>query len=391
MRIQHVIANLSPERGGPPKAAMEMSRALARLGHEVSLYTTNADGHSILDVPTDRPVLVDGVTIRYFPIGRFRRWGFSGPLGKALRADIHGFDVVHIHSLYLFHNFVAAHYCRRYGIPYLMRPHGTLDPFLRRKSRLKKAVYNVLIEKRNLDNAAAIHYTSQDEMDLVHSALTIRAPGVVVPLGLDVDEYATLPTRGTFRARFPEIGNKFIVLFLGRLNFKKGLDLLTRAYGTIARRRQDVHLVIVGPDEDGYGCRVQSWLADEGVAGRVTFTGMLRGQDKLAAFADADVFVLPSYTENFGIAVVEAMACGLPVVISNKVNIWREIAQAEAGLVVNCDSGELANALLKIMDTTEDPKRLGANGKILVQDRFTWDSAAKQMLRAYENILEDVL
>ncbi|MBA4375967.1 MAG: glycosyl transferase [Anaerolinea sp.] len=385
MRILHVIANLSPERGGPPKTALELSQALARLGHEVSLYTTNADGQDVLDVPTDRPVWVDGVTVHYFPIGCFRRWGFSGSLGKALCADIPSFDVVHIHSLYLFHTFVAAHYCRHYGVPYLIRPHGTLDPFLRRKSRLKKAVYNFLVEKRSLDNAAAIHYTSQGEMDLGHDALKIRAPGVVVPLGLDVDEYSTLPTRGTFRARFPEIGNKFLVLFLGRINFVKGLDLLARAYGVIARQRQDVHLIIAGPDEEGYGRRVQSWLVNEGVLERVTFAGMLRGQDKLAAFADADVFVLPSYTESFGMAVVEAMACGLPVVISNKVNIWREVAQAEAGLVVNCDSGELADALLKIMDDPE-LKEHGEKGKHLVQQRFTWERVASQMLQVYQAI-----
>lgn len=385
MRILHVIANLIAERGGPPKATLEMSRALTRLGHEVSLYTTNADVRGVLGVPTHRPVLVEGVTIRYFPIGRFRRWGFSAPLGKALRAEIPSFDVVHIHSLYLFHTFVAAYYCRRYDIPYLMRPHGTLDPFLRRKSRLKKAVYNFLIEKRNLDNAAAVHYTSQDEMDLAHGALKIRAPGVVVPLGLDVDEYATLPARGTFRSRHPEIGDKFVVLFLGRLNFKKGLDLLAQAYGSIARRRRDVHLVIAGPDEDGYGRRVQSYLADEGVLGRVTFAGMLRGEEKLAAFADANVFVLPSYTENFGMAAVEAMACGVPVVISNRVGIWREIAEAEAGLVVNCESGELADALLEIMGNAHlNPQ--GERGKQLVQERFTWEKVAIQMLQVYQGI-----
>jgi glycosyltransferase involved in cell wall biosynthesis len=257
---------------------------------------------------------------------------------------------------------------------------------LRRKSRIKKAVYNFVIEKRNLDEAAAIHYTTQEEMALAHKALRIRAPGVVVPLGVDLDEYATLPPRGTLRACFPEIGDKRIILFLGRLNFTKGLDVLSRAYGRVVRQRTDVHLVIAGPDEDGYGRKVRAWLTEGGVLDRVTFTGMLIGQEKLAAFADADVFVLPSYTENFGMAVVEALACGLPVVISNKVNIWREIAQAEAGLVVNCDSGELAEALLKIMDDTEGLKKLGAHGKILVQERFTWDSVANQMLQVYQTL-----
>jgi len=388
IRILHVIADLSPEHGGPSKVGLELCQALVRLGHAVSLYTTNADGRGVLDVPTDQPMLADGVTVRYFPIGRFRRWGFSGALGQALRSDIPDFDIVDIHSLYLFHTCMAAYYCRHSGVPYLIRPHGTLDPFLRRKSRLKKAVYNFLIEKRNLDNAAAIHYTSQDEMDLAHAALRIRAPGVVVPLGLNVAEYAAVPARGISRSRFPEIGGKFMVLFLGRLNFKKGLDLLAQAYGLIARQRPDIHLVIAGPAEEDYGRQVRAWLADEGVLERVTFTGMLRGSDKLAAFAAADVFVLPSYTENFGLAVVEAMACGLPVIISNQVNIWREIARAKAGLIVKCDSNELAAALLTAMDDSEW-KRLGERGKRLVQEEFTWDRSAQQMATVYQKILRD--
>ena len=159
MKILHVIANLSPEKGGPPKAALGLCRALARDGHVVTLYTTNADGDDTLAVPTNRPVMVSGVSACYFPSGGFRRWSFSLPLGIALREHVKEFDIVHIHSLYLFHTFAAAYYCRRYGVPYLIMPHGTLDPFLRRKSRFKKAVYNFLIEKRNLDGSAAVHYT----------------------------------------------------------------------------------------------------------------------------------------------------------------------------------------------------------------------------------------
>jgi glycosyltransferase involved in cell wall biosynthesis len=191
--------------------------------------------------------------------------------------------------------------------------------------------------------------------------------------------------------RFPAIGNDFLILFLGRINFKKGLDLLARAYGQIARQNSKVHLAIVGPDNEGYMRQVQAWLAEECVLDRVTFTGMLLGRDKLAAFVDADVFVLPSYTENFGIAVLEAMACGLPVVISNKVNIWREIACADAGLVVNCDVGELVKALLGSMDDAERLKKQGLNGKELVQEKFTWDLAAKQMVKVYEDILNQRL
>ena len=385
MKILHVISDLCLQHGGPAKLAPEMCRALARRGHEVTLYTTNFDVDGVLDVPLDKPVLDGGVTIRYFPVSRPRRWKFSRPLGQALRDGVAAFDIVHIHNLYLFHTWVAAHYCRKKRIPYLISPHGTLDPFIRGRSRLKKAVYNRLIEKRNLDQAAAIHYAAQFEMDLAHEALSIRAPGAVVPYVVELEEYLNLPARGTFRSRFPEVGENLIILFLSRINFKKGLDLLARSFGLIARQRNDVRLVIAGPDNEGYGRQVRQWLAEEGVLQYTVFTGMLTGVDKLSAFADADLFVLPSYTENFGIAIIEAMACGLPVVISNRVNIWREIA--EAGVVVDCEANKLAEVLLKMLDDPERRKIIGAKGKRLVEELFPWEKVADQMIKLYQEIL----
>jgi glycosyltransferase involved in cell wall biosynthesis len=387
MKILHVASDLSPRQGGPAKLAPEMCRVLARRGHEVALYTTNFDVDGVLDVPLERPVMAGGYTTRYFPVSWPRRWKFSRPLGEAIRADVAGFDIVHIHNLYLYHTWVTAHYCRRYGIPYLISPHGTLDPFIRRRSRLKKAIYHGLIEQRNLNRAAAIHYTAQFEMDLAHRAVSIKAPGVVAPLGLELQDYLELPRPGAFRRRFPEIGGDRIILFLSRINFKKGLDLLAKSFGILARQRDDVRLVIAGPDNDGYGGQVRQWLSEAGVLSRTVFTGMLTGEDKLAALADADLFVLPSYSENFGIAIIEAMACGLPVVISNRVNIWREIAGAGAGVVVDCDVQSLAEALLKLLDDPEGRREIGAKGRRLVEATFVWDKVAAQMIGLYQQIL----
>jgi glycosyltransferase involved in cell wall biosynthesis len=387
MKVLHVIAGLAPRNGGPHKAAPEMCRAMARRGHEMAIFTTNMDGDGVLDVPTDRPVYREGITIRYFPIGIPRHYKCSWPLARALRDHIPDFDIVHVHSLYLFHTLVAAHFCRKYGVPYLMRPHSTLDPFIRRKSRVRKAVYNLLIEKRNLDCAAAIHYTAHEEMELAHGALGIRAPGAVVPLGIDLNEYADLPPEGEFHSLYPATKDRHVILFLSRITPKKGLDLLARAYGSVARAREDVHLVIAGPDDEGYGRRVRRWFAEEGASERVTFTGMLLGREKLAALRDADLLVLPSYAENFGVAVVEAMTCALPVVISNKVNIWREIDQGRAGIVIGCDEKELSRALIRLLEDGNLRRELGENGRRLVEAKFTWTRAAEQLEALYESIL----
>ena len=391
MKILHVIAALYPERGGPAKVGPEMCRALAKKGVDVSIYTTNLNISGTLDVPTDRAVIHDGVPVYYFPTSGLRQYGFSLPLAEALQSFIPTFDLVHIHSLYMFHTSASAHFCRKFKVPYIIRPHGTLDPYLRRKSRIKKGIYNLFLENRNLDKASAIHYTSEEEMILAHRPMNIQSPGVVVPLGLNPEDYAKLPVPDSFRNRFPECRGKFLYLFLGRLDFKKGLDLLCKAFGEIARQRKDVHLIIAGPDEMGCTKQMRIWLAEEGILDRVTFTGMLSGKDKLAAFNDADVFVLSSYTENFGVALVEAMACGMPVVISDRVNIWREIADAEAGLVTKCNPDDVYRGMSQLLKDPDLRMKLGRNAKELVADRYTWDKNIDLMIDVYAKIIKGKL
>lgn len=385
MKVLHVIANLAARYGGPSKACFEMARAVAERGHTVSIYTTNQDGPTKLDVPTASPVFKDRVEIRYFPIQHPRFWGFSLPLAEALRKAISEYDIVHIHSLYMFHNMVAAHYCRKYDVPYLVRPHGTLDPYIYERRRFRKTVMELLFERKNIKGAAAIHFTTEEEKMLAEP-YTFGTPGVVVPHGLDLAEYQDLPAPGVFRSRFPEASEKKIILFFGRINFKKGLDILVRAFSMIARSREDVHLVIAGPDNEGFGDKVRAWLKDEGISERATFTGMLQGDDKLAVLRDAEMFVLPSYSENFGISVVEAMACGVPVIISDKVNIWREVEANGAGRVAPCDVERFAEEMLGLLDEPEEATRIGENGRALVKKRFQWPSVAVALQEVYYSL-----
>ena len=387
MKILHVIANLAPRYGGPSKACWEMARAVAQLGHEVSIYTTNQDGPGELAVPLGQPVWQEGVEIRYFPIQPPRFWGTSLPLALGLRHKVPASDLVHIHSLYFFHSLVAGHYCRQNAIPYLVRPHGTLDPFIYRRHRWRKRLVEHLFEHRNIRRAAALHFTTAEEQALA-APYTFDTPGLVVPLGIGADEFAAMPEPGSFRRRHPEIGDKRIILFFGRVNFKKGLDILAKAFGAVARRRQDVHLVIAGPDNEGWGARVRTWLGEEGVLGRTTFTGMLLGPDKLAVLRDASMFVLPSYSENFGLAVIETMAAGLPVIISDKVNIWREVESAGAGKVIPCEAGKLTEAILDLLDKPEMARQMGQQGQALVRDEFQWPDIAVRLQETYAILID---
>ncbi len=384
MKILHVMATLAPRDGGPAKACIEMARAVAKLGHEVSIYTTNADGDGVLPVPTDRPVEDAGVRLWYFPVQTPRFWKPSWPLARALKNAIPEVDVVHLHSLYLFHDWVTGRDCRRFGVPYILRPHGTLDPFIFRRHRFRKSIMELAFQNRVLRCAAAIHYTTEEEMRLAEPYV-FGAPGAVVPLGLDLDDYADLPPPGSFRARHPEVGDKKIVLFFSRINFKKGMDVLARAYGSIARARDDVHLVIAGPDH-GFQSKVEGWLRDEGALGRTTFTGMLLGDDKLAVLRDADLFVLPSYSENFGIAVVEAMACRLPVIISDKVNIWREVETADAGAVAPPEADAFSARIVELLDDPARRQAMGEQGRRLVERAFNWDRIAERLEGLYQGV-----
>jgi len=384
MRILHVISSVAPRYGGPSKAVVEMCRELVRRGEQAEIFTTNVDVDGFLDVPLETPVDVGGVLITYFPVEAINVYKISRPLARSLRASIPKFDLVHVHSLYQFPATVAALYCRRYKVPYVLRPHGTLDPFLYRRHRVRKWIYEKLWEQRNLASAAAVHFTAEEEMELA-SSLGLRFRGVVVPLGIDLDTAAHTTCR--LAEFWPETAGKKVILFLGRLNFKKGLDILARAFGEIARSREGVHLLLAGPDNEAYGNKVRGWLRENGALAKTTFTGMLMGDRKAAAFSESTMFVLPSYTENFGIAVVEAMRAGLPVVISNKVNIWREVLRSEAGIVVAPDANATATAVRALLDDPTGAARMGENGKALARDCFSWDAAGAQLVNLYRQIV----
>ena len=379
MRILHVIGDLAPASGGPAKAGFEMARALVRRGHEVAIYTTDFGQPA----GTPHEQLRDGVRLRYFPLQVPRIWLSSWPMRQALAHDLPGFDLLHLHSLYLFHDWAAGNLAMRIAKPYIVRPHGSLDPYIFRRHRLKKLIFDLWFQNRVLAGASAIHYTAEEEMHLAEPYVH-GAPGVVIPNGLDPADYASLPAKGTFRARHPEIGDRTILLFLSRINFKKGLDILAKAVGQLAR--DDLHLVIAGPD-GGYLAETRRFVAAAGITARTTFTGMLTGQDKLAAFADASLFLLPSYSENFGIAVVEAMACGVPVLISNKVNIWREVMADGAGRAAPCDATAFAQEITAMLAEPAALAAMGSAGRTAVAQRYDWSVIAQRLENVYAAVV----
>jgi len=379
MKIIHVIGSLAAETGGPAKAVVEMAASVARRGHDVEIYATDFG---------DQPVALTsaeaaGVDVQIFPVQMPRFWKRSRPLKRALTTAIPQADVVHIHSLYLYHSWAAAEICRRFDVPYIIRPHGTLDPYIYRRRRWRKIFMELLFQNRALRGAMAIHYTTEEECRL-GSPYVFGTPGRVVAIGVNFSDYIELPEAGALRTKYPEIGDRQIVLFLGRLNFKKGLDILIPAFAEAVRAVENLHLVIAGPD-DGMEKKARAWVAEHRITDKTTFTGMLTGADILGAYRDAAVFVLPSYSENFGIAAVEAMACGVPVLISDKVNIWREVADAGAGHVAPTDAGAFEKLLCEVMNDDDARAAMGKAGVALACERFDWSNIAAELERLYES------
>lgn len=383
MRILHVIATLAAEEGGPSRAVLDLSLAAAKRGHEVSILTTDYGG-SPVESASARGL---GVSIESFPVSVPRRWKRSPLLRRALERAIPRADVVHLHSLYLYHCMVTAGLCRRHAIPYIIRPHGTLDPFMFKHHRWRKYLVERLFQNRVTDNAAGLHFTTREEQELARPYSRGKR-GFVVPLPFDGAEFADLPPAQRFRDRFPETAERRILLFMSRLNFKKGLDILIAAFGRLAVGHQDLHLVVAGPD-DGMRAAVEGWIAAAGLQRRVSLTGMLRGEDRLAALSAAEIAVLPSYSENFGFSVVEAMASGIPVVISDKVNIWREVEAAGAGLVCRADEQDLAEKLSRLIGETEAARRRGRNGTALVARAYSHAAVGQRIEEMYEGVLSD--
>lgn len=365
---------------------------MGRFGHQVRIVTTDRGlppefRHSECLADSVDDEWRAGVMVEAFRLDRPHFWATSWPMRRRLRMVIPQADVVHIHSLYLFHDWVAGRLCRRLCKPYIVRPHGTLDPFLYRRHRWRKAVFDGLFQNEVLRHAAGLHYTAAEEWELARPYA--RNPrGWVVPIGIDLEPYDKLPPPSALRERYPQIGDRKVVLFFGRLSFKKGVDTTIDAFTSVARDRDDVFLVFAGPD-GGLRKMAERRVAEAGVGQRVLFTGMVTGEDKRIVLGGSDVFMLPSQSENFGIAVVEAAACGIPVVISDRINVWHDFHDADAGLVAPPAAAPFAAHLRRLLEHPDAAAALGRRGADLVRRQFTWDALAPRYETMYREALAE--
>lgn len=406
MRLVHIIPAISPVYGGPSQMIAGFSKALAAAGVAVTILTTDANGDSgqaPLAVPLGVPMAQDGYEIRYFRQTGWRRYKFSAGLLGWLATQTAAFDLAHIHALFSPVSSTAAAIARTRHLPYVLRPLGTLDPIDLQKKRRLKQLYATLIERQNLAGAAAVHFTSRQEAATAERfGLTLR--DWILPLGVDLAEFAAAPAERraireaistgiaqTVRDRLAIPPDRPVVLFLSRLDPKKGLDLLIPALEQVQAAGIPFHWILAGgnPQNPDYEKQVGDRLNASPLRACTTQTGFVAAQARRDLLLAADLFVLPSYYENFGIAVAEAMAAGLPVVVSDAVPLHEDVTQAQAGWVVPCEPRALAHTLAIALQAADRPQR-GIAAQHWARDHYDWRAIAHRAIQKYEETLQQV-
>lgn len=374
VRVLHVVPSFAPafRYGGPIQSVLRLCQSLAGAGVELQVATTNTDGPSVLDVPTDRFVDHEGVQVRYFARTTSAGYAFSVALARYLIREVRNFDLVHVTSTFSFPATMAEIAARRAGRPYVVSPRGSLQQWALGQKRWKKVPYWTLIERGNLRTAAALHATSTSEADDIQGVLP-GAPVFIVPNGCDavsVPEAAREPAR---------------VVFLGRIHKKKGFDVLVPALSEVARAIPEVETIVAGPDQDGEWRRIEQNVEKATPRPRVRYVGPVYGEEKYRLLASATVFVLPSHSENFGISVVEAMACGTPVVVSRNCP-WEEVRTSGAGHWVENTPEAVASAILQVLKDRPAAKRMSQAGRALAR-KYSWPELGRSMAREYQMLV----
>jgi glycosyltransferase involved in cell wall biosynthesis len=381
MKVLHVIPAVAPRYGGPSQAVVGTTRALADQGVEVLIATTDADGDGRLPVPRGVPLEYQGVPAIFFRRQFSEAFKYSRPLARWLDTHVTEYAAVHIHAVFSHACLAAASACQRHKVPYIVRPLGSLDPWsLRQKSFKKQAMWRLGGQKM-LRQAAAIHYTTRAEQRLAEEPLGLTR-GVVIPLGVNQEAYAGGANVAAFRAHHPGLEEHPYVLVLGRLHPKKGVELLIDAFATAAPA--EWRLLVAGDGDPSYVASVKR-LAEQRAPGRVVFSGWVEGQEKVAALQGAALLALPSHSENFGLVVVEALACGVPVLVSPYVNLADDVQAVGAGWVVPLEPAALAHGLAEALGRPDQRARRGALGRELAA-QFTWPSVATQLTQLYTRI-----
>jgi glycosyltransferase involved in cell wall biosynthesis len=388
MRVLHVIPSLAPRHGGPTEAAIGEVRALRAQGIDASILTSDDDVGGALQVPLYRWIEYESVPVQFLPRVRARQhtligFTFAPSFWPWLKRNVSTYELIHVHTVFSFPANLAMYSARRFQVPYVVRPLGQLCRWSMQHRAWGKRAQLALLTRRNVDGAAFIHTTSR--MEAVETAeIGFDTSCRVVPHGIDLP-----PVIPNARARLrDELGlpqERSLIAFMSRFHEKKGLEVLFEACSRL--RNQPFDLVLAGTGEDSYVATLRQRAKELGIDARIHWYGFATGDRKRQLLQGADVFVLPSYSENFGIAVLEALACGLPVIVSDQVALGDVVTDESLGRVVANDGENLAQAIVELLHAPEERARIRDRALSVVSQRFSWSAAARQLIEAYREVI----
>ena len=375
------ICGYSWDIGGPPKIIYDHAVVQMKLGADVTILTPISAGQKLYAIPEGANI----VTCKRHWFSKF--WAeFSPELYHWVKAHGHEYDVIHIHGVWHFSG--VAPYLAGIKTAKCITIHGLLDRWTIGKGYWKKYIFGLLFQKSILKNTELIQINNSDELEDLKRFLGFEHPNVkIIPNGMNLNDFAVLPEKNTFRNQFQIPKNKQLILFMSRINLKKGLDLLLPAFKKVASQRDDCMLILAGPD-DGYLSETERFIRENNVESRIKLVGMLTGKDKLAALSDADIFVLPSHSEGFSIATLEALISGVPSLLSDRVGFGEAIRETNAAHLVALNEESIVNGLNKMLDDKEYGKTLSKNGVSLVKNRYDIELVARQLFREFEKIVK---
>lgn len=385
MNILIVIPALGNVYGGPSKSTVELAQTIGSRGVSVDIVATNANGDRTLDVPLHTWIQEKYYRIQYFHYWNLLDYKLTFSLTTWLFQNVSNYDLVHTNAIFSYPVLPAYWACKLRRVPYIITPHGMLEPWALAYKSWKKKLYFNLLEKPALQNASAVQMLASTEAERIQE-LNLKTPLVIVSNGIHCSNFEKLPDVELFYQHFPQTRNKKLILFLGRIDPKKGLDLLANAFAKVREQFPHTHLIIAGPDNIGFLSTAKSYFVYSNCYEAVTFTGMLTGSIKYAALAAANIYVAPSYSEGFSISVLEGMAAGLPCVMTVACN-FPEAALAQAARVVNIDANEIANALIQYLTNPQQALEIGNRARQLIFNHYTWEQIATKMIEVYTKII----
>nr|WP_272507959.1 glycosyltransferase [Salinibacter ruber] len=375
--------------GGPTRSIPGLCEGLVQNGCEVEVMTTNANGEDKLDVETGRPIDQDGVPVTYFDQFTIRdQFFWSSDLRDACRSRVEEFDYVYVYGIWNYPAIAAGAACREKSVPYIVSPRTGLMEWPLRQGWLQKKIYLWLFGYQYLEGAWAIHYTTEVEKR-ESEQLGFDVPGFVVPNCMDFSEFEQLPDARRFRIRYGISGDIPLLLFLSRIEPRKGLELSLRAFAQVRSNVPNAHFVVAGPGEDEYVQQLQELAVEFGIDEATTFTGYVDAAERLEALVDADVFILTSHTENFAMAAVEAMAAETPVLLSEEVGVAKNAHAAQAGISVSLEEDEITESLERFLTSPSLQEEMGRNGPIHVRSSYQPESVAQQLIEAIQQRREE--